>query len=399
MKFGVGAEMDAFIFMFNLASIPVGVGIAVLTSVLIPAYTAIQTQGPETSHAFKMEAHTILLIGASVTACAFAAIMGLSPLLPNWSGLSPGSATAARQYVLPMALLIFFGMYGALLTTEAIAARNNVSTLLESTPSLVVCVALVVLAEASVNTLVWATVLGFILQTVVLAALRQPRIDLKRLFHSVSSPHWQGLKIGFTYMLIAQSLQSFTINIDQFWAARVGEGAISTMGYANRLTFLVLALGTTAISRSILPTLSQLAPADPHASNRTALLWAGSLLVLGGIATAILWPLGPLIVQGLFERGEFNSTNTRAVSEYFQYSLLQVPFALSCIVLIQWIFTSNLYHWMVFIAVLNLLVKVLANTILFNIFGLNGLALANGVMYLAAGLVLLAVMRNRTSPP
>jgi hypothetical protein len=53
-----------------------------------------------------------------------------------------------------------------------------------------------------------------------------------------------------------QALMSFTGIIDQFFAANLGAGAISTLSYANRVLGLILSLGAMAISRATLPEFS-----------------------------------------------------------------------------------------------------------------------------------------------
>ena len=154
---------------------------------------------------------------------------------------------------------------------------------------------------------------------------------------------WPPLLAALATLLAAQLMQAATGVADQFWAARAGQGALSVMGYANRLLFLVLGLGSVAIARVLLPTLASLSVAHRAQARQLALRWAWRILGLGTLGVLLLWPLAPWLVALLFERGAFGPEDTQRVASFLQVNWLQVPPALAALVLIQQVLAERRY--------------------------------------------------------
>jgi peptidoglycan biosynthesis protein MviN/MurJ (putative lipid II flippase) len=115
-RYGVGPEVDAYLFTFNLVNWPIGVWFSVVTVVLLPLAARIQRQAPEQLPQFRSEMLGMaLLLGLGLT--AFAAL-GL-PLLLNsgWTGLSGDSLVYAASMTSPLALLSLLGVLVGLLST------------------------------------------------------------------------------------------------------------------------------------------------------------------------------------------------------------------------------------------------------------------------------------------
>jgi peptidoglycan biosynthesis protein MviN/MurJ (putative lipid II flippase) len=202
-----------------------------------------------------------------------------------------------------------------------------------------------------------------------------------------------------------QFAMSFTQPIDHWFAAHVGSGAIATLGYANRIISLGMALGATVIARATLPIFSEgVARGDSERIRRYALGWAGSTLLVGIVGAALLWLIAPSLVAVLFERGAFSSTDTREVAEAMRWGVWQLAPYLAGLVLVSHLASEGRYQLIGAIASANILIKLFATSVLAQRLGVNGILLATVVMYaLSASMCCYAVLRiasrsERASP-
>jgi peptidoglycan biosynthesis protein MviN/MurJ (putative lipid II flippase) len=195
-------------------------------------------------------------------------------------------------------------------------------------------------------------------------------------------------------MLIGQALMNSVNIVDQFFAAHLGPGALSTLGYANRILALVLGLGATVISRASLPVLSRAHVKDQVNIGRIANQWGFFMLVLGlGVMLTGLW-LAPTLVELIFERGEFTAQDTAQVAEVLRYALIQVPFYFASMIFVFALLSLRRHRVMVLIAGFNILTKIGLAFILVPIMGLNGLVLATAGVYLVGGTLALVILRQ-----
>ena len=138
-------------------------------------------------------------------------------------------------------------------------------------------------------------------------------------------------------MVAGQFLITASIPIDQGFAARLGEGAVASLGYANRIITLFSGLATIVVGRALLPVLSgAVADGDLALGRRHALQWSALLFGASAIGAAILWAASPEIVRLLFQRGAFTAAASAEVSRIVRWGLLQLPFYFAGIALVQW---------------------------------------------------------------
>src|SRR5690606_1066369 len=157
----------------------------------------------------------------------------------------------------------------------------------------------------------------------------------------MQSPAWKMMWQGFGYLFLGQFIMSVANPIDQLMVARLGEGAIATLNYANKVLALILGLGATAVGRAILPVLSSEIVTNAQNAWHLTRRWSKLLIILGLFGVIIGWMIAPLLVKVLFERGEFTSENAKSVVEVFRYGLLQVPFYVSGIILTRFLASNN----------------------------------------------------------
>ncbi len=380
-RYGVSAEVDAYLFVFNLVTWPVSVWFSVLTVVLVPLAARIRQGAAAELPRFRSELLGIaLMLGLIMGLIGW---LGLPLLLrASWIGLSSDTVTMAVNMSPVLSLLLPLGVIISLFSAWMLAAGRHANTLLEGIPALVVLLAILVFTDGGLAPLVWGTLVGFAFHLASLAASLVRRSEIEAPRFTRHSPQWTPFWQGFGIMLAGQILMSFVGIIDQFFAAHMGTGAIATLSYANRILALILGMGAMAVSRATLPVFSRAMAQGEEQVYRVAIHWVWLLFALGVVTMIVGWSLAPWGVRLLFERGAFASQDTVIVAEVLRYGLVQLPFYFAGLVLVSLLVSRGEYRAIAVIAGLNLLTKVVFNFGLVTWLGLKGLLLATGFMYL-----------------
>lgn len=394
-RYGLGPEVDAYLFVFNLVSWPIGVWFGVLTIVLVPLAARMRQAEPIELPRFRSE-----LLGLAIVLGFALGLAGwiVLPLLvhSSWAGLPQATATMAADMAPRLAALAPFGVVVCLFSAWTLAAGRHTNTLLESVPALVILVALFAFPGGGAQPLVWGTLAGFAFHLIALAFPLRRHGELGPPRFTRQSAQWTPFWQGFGVMLAGQVLMSFTGLVDQFFAAHLGPGAIATLGYANRILTLILGLGAVAVSRATLPVFARAQALGEGQAHRVAMHWVQLLFALGTLALIASWWLAPFGVELLFERGAFSARDTAAVTEVLRYGLTQLPFYFSATVLVSLLASQRRHGAIATVAGANLLVKLVAMAVLTPALGINGIALSTSVMY-AATLLLLGFSARRAS--
>ncbi|HET8701090.1 MAG TPA: lipid II flippase MurJ, partial [Nitrococcus sp.] len=264
-------------------------------------------------------------------------------------------------------------------------------------PALSILVA--VLLTGGIEPLVWGTLAGFILQALFLYMPLAQRGEAERPLFAFHSDHWRVFFAGLGVMLVGQALMSLVSLLDQFFAARLGAGALSTLGYTNRILSLILGLGAVAVGRALLPVLSRAHAEGRDSINRIASHWAALLFVAGlGVTVIGVW-LAPVVVKLLFQRGQFTAEDSVRVTELLRFALVQIPFYFSSMALIYALLSQGRYKSIAALGGANLLIKLILAIILVPTLALKGLMLSTAGVYLGScffAAALLQWMTGRT---
>jgi len=292
-----------------------------------------------------------------------------------------------------LALVPLIGLPIGLYSVWMLSRERHANTLYEGLPALGILFAVVLLPFDGVAPLLWGTLAGmaFQLAAVVLPSARDKEFGMPG-FRRTSS-HWPAFWQGFGIMMLGQAIMSLTTVIDQFFVAGLGSGAISTLGYANRVLALILGLGATAVSRATLPVFSRMqVETGGEETRRMALRWGGWMLLLGMAMAVLAWPVARWGVALLFERGEFSATDTASVAWLIRAGLAQLPPYFAGIVLVSWFTSLANYRVLLGVAILALLVKIVGNWLFVGLHGLVGVQFATVAMQWVSLLTLLGVL-------
>lgn len=379
-RYGVSAEVDAYLFVFNLVSWPVGVWFSVLTLVLVPLAARIRRGASAELPRFRSELLGLaFLLGLAL---AFLSWLGFPLLLrSSWTGLPDATVIIANSMVPKLALLAPLGVIISLFSAWMLAAGRHANTLLESVPALAVLVALLAFPGGGAEPLVWGTLAGFACHLASLAVPLARRGEIEAPHFTRESPQWTPFWQGFGIMLAGQVLMSFIGIIDQFFAGHLGTGAIATLSYANRILALILGMGAMAVSRATLPVFSRVHAQAGEQLHYVAKHWARLMFLLGVVAMIVGWWLAPWGVKLLFERGAFTARDTVVVAQVLRYGLAQLPFYFAGLVFVSYLSSRGLYVWLLWSGVIGLCSKLLGNAFFVPAYGVGGIAFATAFTY------------------
>jgi len=379
-RYGISAEVDAYHFLYNLISWPIGIWCSVLTAVLVPLAARMRESASDELPHFRSELFGFtLLLGGGLALLAWLGIRTMLGL--GGTGLPANSAQLASAALPGLVLLLPLGMLAALQSAWMLAAGRHVNTLLDSIPTFFIAATILAFPSGDIAPLVWGTVAGFVFHSLALLIPMARRFELEAPSFSLLSPQWRWFWQGFGIMIGGQALMSLTVIIDQFYAVSLGTGSIATLGYANRILALILGLAAVAVSRATLPIFSQARPGGAGTIHSVATYWARMMFMVGIAVMAISYVLAPWAVKLLFEHGQFSPRDTLIVTQVLRYSLPQLPFYFSCMVLVSYALSQRRYTLVFWSGVLGCAGKILGNLLLVPLLGINGIALGAIVVY------------------
>lgn len=379
-RYGLAAEVDAYQYLYNLVSWPIGIWASVLTAVLVPLAVRMRESHRDDVPRFRAELLGLaLMLGLGLAALAALSIGAMLAL--DRSGLPAATARFARAALPGLILLLPLGLLIALQSAWMLSARRHVNTLLDSIPTIFIGAAILGFPGGGIAPLVWGTVAGSACHLLALLLPMAQRGELERPAFARASPQWSWFWQGFGIMIAGQALMSFTVIIDQFYAVGLGTGAIATLGYANRVLSLILSLAAIAVSRATLPVFAQSAAAGGAGVRGVAVAWARLMFAAGLAVMLASYALAPWAIRLLFERGQFSAADTAVVAEVLRYGLPQLPFYFSGMVLVSYALSQRRYGLIFWSGVIGCAGKILANLVLVPRLGINGIALAAAFVY------------------
>lgn len=395
-KYGSGSVVDAYQIAFSVTTwMPMAL-VSVIGVVLVPTFVRSQAGEAEARRQFHAEANAAALVISLV------AVAGSWLLLPSVATAIASAlpmstqqmAVSMTRQIAPAAGLI---VLVAVLSGRLMARQRHVNTLLEAVPAVATCMLIVAWSASTTGAdLIFGLLLGTAIQVVWLGALHLGDPDgLGRPRFRFTSPSWPDVYRAVGVMLVGQIVMTLMTPIEQFFAARLGEGSVAILGYANRIFALIAGFGAMAISRALLPLLADInASAQVDDARLIALRWSW---VMGGAGLAVLvagWVVTPYAVTLLFERGAFGRGDSIAVAEAVQWGLAQFPFYFAGIVLVQYLVVLGRFRALALIACANLTVKVTSTYFLASELGVNGITLATALMYLFSFACMLALVQQ-----
>ena len=396
-RFGTGDAVDAFLIAFLIPSLLLNVFAGSLPAAFTPVYIQLREGGGATA-ARRLLGSTIL--AGSVFVVAFMILLALlAPLALRLlgAGFSAEKLALTRALfllLLPILLLNFIAtLWSAVLNADGLFAAVAVAPIAVPLASLIA----VVYAGRSfgIYSLAVGTVIGFVLQCVVLAFVLSRK-------QGRAIPIWAGitpdlLRVGSQYlpMIAGAILTSSSWAIGQAMAATLPSGSVAALNYGNKVVAMVSEVGSMALATAVLPHFSLMVAKREWSTIRRTVQFYLRLIILTAVpATLLLVVLSPLIVRFLFERGAFTAADSRIVAAIQSFYFLQIPFVMVGMVFVR--LASSLQKNQILLggAALTLPINVVLNLALMNVLGVAGIALSTSLVF-AVSCVYLVVFTRR----
>jgi putative peptidoglycan lipid II flippase len=397
-EFGISDEVDAFLVALLIPTFAVAVLADSMNTALLPMFVRVRdNEGP--AAAARMFASCTWL-GVRFLAGASLVLAVTAPLLvrivaPGFGDAKTELAVQLLWVMLPLVLLS-----GVLSIWTAALTAGQRFALPALAPVLVPVSVLVALGIAghrpSIFVVAVGTAVGYALQLVpLMLALRRNQLPIVPRWHG-RSPAIRKVLSEYAPLTVATMLSSGALLVDQAVASGLGDGAVSSLHYGNRLVQLVTGVVSLALGTAVMPYLSaQIAAGDWAAARRTLRFWSAVSLVAAGAVAAVLIVLSTPLIEVMFERGEFDAGDTDIVSTIQQLYLLQLPAYALGILGARMLSALQRNRTLLVISAFNLLLNGVLDVVLARTLGVAGIALATaGVYTVSAALVFVAIFRS-----
>ncbi|HXF83480.1 MAG TPA: lipid II flippase MurJ [bacterium] len=317
--FGASGQVDAFMVAVAIPTLVGGMGFALSTS-LIPAFRRVlAAEGYERARALSGTA-VVLTLGCSlllmllIIAAAPGLVAAFAP------GLGAADAALAGTLLRWLAVLVVcVNLFYVLSAIYNAMEHFTIPAVTDLASNVVVLTVLVLLAGAwgiralaagmvAGNLLVIAVLTAPVLLRGLLAAARLWSPDVRRLV-GLAAP-------VFAIEVLAQGATL----IENYFGTGVGTGVVASLGYAKRLTVMVVALVGTNIARAVFPVLARLVSEDAIPSARDLFTKLGHQYAITFVPLSVLFVFfHEAVVRLVFARGAFDAAATIRTGAAFLY--------------------------------------------------------------------------------
>jgi putative peptidoglycan lipid II flippase len=238
-------------------------------------------------------------------------------------------------------------------------------------------------------------VLGFLAEAAFLARrLTDDGVSFLPRWHGVSGSLKQ-VWMQYMPMLAGAFMMGGTDVIGQALAATLGPGSNAVLSYAGKLPALVVGIGTFAVSTAALPYFSQLAASrDCTGLRRTLWTYSGLIAIVTVPGTLLLITFSDVLVQFMFQRGQFSAEDANRVASVQSLYLLQIPPFSVGILSVRLISSLRANHMLMWSSAMNLVASAALTYGLMQWLSVSGIALATSLTY-TLSMIYLLVMASR----
>lgn len=389
--YGVGCETDAYIMASQIPIILFAVVGTAINTVLLPIYTEQKEKtGKDGANSFLKSFSIIFIIVMLVviSSVEFMADIVVKIFAPHFSGELLALTIQYTRILFPTVILtgiinIYTASYNAnnqFLFPLSAALLQNITLI----------VSMVVFSgRIGAWAAIWGTVLGIVLNMLVIAAFK---IEILKVDIDIGST-WQNIKKAlYRVVPITLGVGIAEINriIDKAIASGLAEGSISALNYANKLTTVLASLILSAVSSVAFKQFTEDYVKQDNENRNCTLNQYLSILI------AILCPItiGAIILKKeiiimAFGRGAFGEKAVIQTVEVFQYYILGIVFIAVREILSKFIYSTGDTKTPMINSGISVIINLILNIVLSKYLKAGGLALATTISGIVACVLLL----------
>jgi len=388
-SFGARHLFDLYLFAMSIPFLVTGAATGSLSQAFVPRLMSTRHQG----RIYQNSVATLLLI--SVVAGAAIAFGGLS--VTEWSTSALGSVFTAsdRSAVISIARVAWLSSGLALLVSALTAVHHaEKSFLLPAITGTALYGGMIaaMLGFRSPRTpiiLVWGMLAGSLLSVLVLL----PRVLRCVTFHSFAQPELASLFAGagrVVLVLMANCAFCGVAPVEAFLAPKFGPGALSYLGYAERLIIAMGAVVVAGPSVLLVPAVAEAYLAkDMERVHRLALQTLAAVTVIATLLGLIFCMIRVPVISLVLQRGAFDAATTRGVADTLPWMLVGSIAMFGTQIVFRVLYGQNMHT---FPATIGLIVPGLYLIVALGLghsFGFQGICIAYAISWWLAFLVLL----------
>jgi putative peptidoglycan lipid II flippase len=400
--FGVKGPMSAFTIAFQFPNLVRSLfADAAIQGALVPVFTEELERGNR-REAFRLASTLILLaliaIGALTALLILAAPLIMPLLAPGFEGRLEDLTIALSQLLFP--ILVLLGLSGLVVGVLNSYERFAAYALAPLFWNVAIIAVLVALAPAfSEEDQIYAYAIGVLAGTVVQLAivsfdLRNTPFRFQRVF-DWRSPRVKRVLVLMLPVTIGLGLINFNLVINSLVGTLVSDRAPAAIDKAFRIYMLPQGMFSVALTTVIFPTLSRFAARGALDDLRATMAnGMRQIVLLLAPATAAILVLSEPMVRLVYERGEFDASQTELVATALFWFAFSLPF--NGLFLLQTrTFFSLQRPWVpTAISAFNLAIATLAALALYSPFGVAGIVAATAIATAASVAAQGAVLRQ-----
>jgi putative peptidoglycan lipid II flippase len=384
-RFGRGDEIDAFLFAWLITGFLVTVVAETFHVSLIPTYIQVLEQQGRESAQKLLSKVMVLCLGLLLV------VTVLMLVLAPWyiSLIARGFSMQKSQLTLHMLWMLAprIMLQGIIVIAGAVLNAGERFALMSLSPSITPIITILFLLIRSsweIYVLPLSFLLGTTLELVVLGiTLRQQKISLlPKLYKSDRLDESVRQVIGQYFPMIVGSLiHGSNVLIDQSMATMLAPGSIAALNYGNKLITIPIALSSIALTRAVMPYLSQMTASKDWKNLKCTVEKYLKLIFFSALPlTIFIILISEPLIRIVFQRGVLTNEDTKIISQIQSCYSLQIPFYIAGIVMLRVISSLKANHIIMKGSVFNCILNILLNFILIKLMGVSGIALSTSLV-------------------
>jgi putative peptidoglycan lipid II flippase len=400
--FGVKGPMSAFTIAFQVPNLVRSLfADAAIQAAFVPVFTE-QLEKGNRREAFRL-ASTLIFLVTMVLGALTALFVLIAPLLmpvfaPGFGSELEDLTVALSQLLFP--ILIMLGTTGLVVGVLNSYDRFGAFAIAPFFWNVAIVAVLIALAPAfEGDDRIYAYAIGVLVGTAIQLAI--PAWDLRNTpFRFTRSFDWRSPQVRRVLLLmlpvtISLGLINFNLVINSFFGTLVSDRAPAAIDKAFRIYMLPQGIFSVAISTVLFPTLARFAARGAHDDLRATMANGMRQIVFVLLpATAAILVLSEPMIRLVYERGEFDASQTDLVAVALFWFAFSLPFNGLFLLLTRTFFSLQRPWIPTAISGVNLVLTAVAALALYGPFGVGGIVAATAIATAASVIAQTVVLRR-----
>ncbi len=397
--FATGMDAEAFLTASRLPTTLFDMVIGgVISATFIPVFNDIWTkEGKDNAMRF-LNKFVTLVLTASVAIAVFAIIFAhplVSFLAPEYAAEKHDLTVQLTTIMMPM--IIFTGLAYSFVGLLQSMGEYNIPSIISLVSNAAIIVYFILFGNKfGVKGLSVTMVIAWSLQLIVqIPSLRKFKVRFRPNFHFRDKHIKQAIVLAIP-MLISTWVQPLYTIVNTRIASGT-DGAVAMLDYANRLYTIVVGVFSFVVTNLIFPKLSRANSADnsDEADSLIVTSLKAILLIITPLSAGFII-LSPSVTSIIYEHGKFTADKIALVAQILScYSVGMIALAVNEI-LSKAFFSMQNSRTPMKNSIISMVGNIVLAYVFYNIFGINGLALAAaGGSFINAGLNLICIIRRK----